>query len=267
MSNQYRKLPYQGGSPREISEVVNNAMEGKINSTGSFTLATGGATTTTIEDKRIGADSVILFMPTTLSAAASNKYPFGLFEDDAAQTFASANTPYVLDITESEIAYGMSLASNQITVDYAGLYDVHVGADFTNTSSQIHDAYMWLRVNGTNVAHTTAQFGVSDKQGSTVGATPVSVTHPLELDSGDYVEIVVAVDDTSVSLAARAEQTTPYARPSSPSVMVEMSMLQPSQSTGSAFELYVSSQTTGSATLSHLPNTEADKTYRYLVIG
>ena len=30
MSNQYRKLPYQGGTPREISEVVNNCVADSI---------------------------------------------------------------------------------------------------------------------------------------------------------------------------------------------------------------------------------------------
>lgn len=267
MPNQYRRLPLIGATPREISEVVNNLVEGKVNSTGTVTLASGGATTTTLTDRRIGPESIILFMATTLSSAAANYYPYGLFEDDATQTFAAADTAYVLNITESEYTYGTSLASNQITVDYAGLYHVTVHADFTNTSSQIHDANVWLRVNGTDVPHSNAIFGVSDKQGSTVGATPVSTSHPLDLSAGDYIEIVSAVDDTSVSLAASAAQTTPYVRPSAPSLMVEVSMIQPSQSTGSAFELYVSSRTKGQATLSHLPNSETDKTYDYVILG
>lgn len=267
MANQYRILPKEGGSPRQISEVVNNAMEGKINSTGTITLAASGATTTTLNDRRIGPNSVILFEPTTLSAAASNKYPYGLFEDDAAQTFAAADTAYVLDITESEFAYGMSLASNQITVDYAGLYTIHVGADFVNSASQIYDAHMWLRVNGTDVPHSTVQFGVSDKQGSTVGATPAFTSHPLDLSAGDYIEVVAAVESTTISISAAAAQTTPYVRPSSPSIMVELSMVQPAQSSGSAFEMYVTNKGKGTATINHMPNSETDKTYRYVIIG
>ena len=75
MANQYRRLQSMGGTPREVAEVVNNLVEGKINSTGTVTLAASGATTTLLEDIRIGPDSVILFEPITLSAAASNKYP------------------------------------------------------------------------------------------------------------------------------------------------------------------------------------------------
>lgn len=56
----YRKLNWQGGTPREVSEVVNNLVEGKSNNTGEITLNAGGATTTTIYDERIGYNSVVL---------------------------------------------------------------------------------------------------------------------------------------------------------------------------------------------------------------
>ena len=267
MANQYRRLPNLGGTQREVAEVVNNLVEGKINSTGSITLATGGATTTTLTDRRIGPDSVILFMPVSIAAAATNYYPFGLFESDASQTITTANTPQIVTLNDSEYTYGTSLSSNQITVDYAGLYNIHVEATFINSDSQIHDAYLWLRVNGVNVDHTTSWFGVSDKQGATNGATRASVSHPIYLSADDYVELVVEADDTDVSLLANAAQTTPHARPSSPSVLVELRMDQPSQTSGTAFEMYVSDRENGQATINHLPNSIADKTFAYVILG
>ena len=67
----YRKLNPAGSTPREISEVVNNLVEGKSNNTGTITLASASATTTTLNDERIGYDSIILFMPTTANAASA----------------------------------------------------------------------------------------------------------------------------------------------------------------------------------------------------
>lgn len=58
----YRKLNWQGGSPREVSEIVNNLVEGKSNNTGAFSTTTS-TTTTTLTDERIGFNSVIVFMP------------------------------------------------------------------------------------------------------------------------------------------------------------------------------------------------------------
>lgn len=65
----YRKLNWQGGTPREVSEIVNNLVEGKSNNTGDFT-TTQSTTTSTIYDERIGYNSVILFTPMNDKAAS-----------------------------------------------------------------------------------------------------------------------------------------------------------------------------------------------------
>ena len=38
MARMYRTLPYQGGEPRAVAEVTNNAMNGKTNNTGRVPL-------------------------------------------------------------------------------------------------------------------------------------------------------------------------------------------------------------------------------------
>jgi len=65
----YRKLPWTGGDPRSVAEIVNNLVEGKSNNTGDFT-TTQSTTTTTIYNERIGYNSVILFTPMNDKAAA-----------------------------------------------------------------------------------------------------------------------------------------------------------------------------------------------------
>ena len=68
MSN-FLKLPYAGGTTREISQVVNNLIDGKSNNTGSFT-CTASAATPAVTDFRAGKSSIILLMPQTANAAA-----------------------------------------------------------------------------------------------------------------------------------------------------------------------------------------------------
>jgi hypothetical protein len=70
----FRLLNPAGASPREISEVVNNTMNGKTNNTGSITIAVGSATSTIIYDERIGFDSVVLLTPTTTGASGYAYY-------------------------------------------------------------------------------------------------------------------------------------------------------------------------------------------------
>jgi hypothetical protein len=263
----YRKLPFQGGDPRQVAEIVNNLVEGKSNNTGTVDLATGGATTTTINDERIGFNSIILLAPLTLSSASTNAYPYGTFEERADITFATANTPQVLDLSESEYTVGMSLASNRITVSYAGVYDLDVSALFVNTAVQIHEAYIWVRINGTDVPHSATKFSVVESHGGVDGYMPININHPLELDANDYVEVVASVDNTGIYLENYVAQTTPFVRPGIPALMVNLQMIDPSQTTGSAHELYVSSKQKGQATITHLPNSISNKTYGYVIIG
>lgn len=54
---------------RQLAIVVNNVLSGKTNNTGTFTV-THDVATTTLTDSRIGANSVIVAMPTTANAAA-----------------------------------------------------------------------------------------------------------------------------------------------------------------------------------------------------
>lgn len=68
VNQQYRKLIPSGATPREISEVVNNLIEGKSNNTGDFA-TTQSATTTILYNERIGTSSVILFTPMNDKAA------------------------------------------------------------------------------------------------------------------------------------------------------------------------------------------------------
>lgn len=66
---------------RQVANVLNNVLSGKTNNTSSFTVAANAATTT-LTNSRIGANSVILLMPTTANAAAAlaNVYFTGFLE-------------------------------------------------------------------------------------------------------------------------------------------------------------------------------------------
>jgi hypothetical protein len=90
---QFRTLPAFGGDNRAVAEVVRGVMDGKTNNTGSVTLAVGGATTTTINDERIGFGSIILLMPLSSAAAGnlSNLYVSNRIQGAATLTH-SANT-------------------------------------------------------------------------------------------------------------------------------------------------------------------------------
>jgi hypothetical protein len=97
---QFRSLPVFGADNRAVAEVVRGIMDGKTNNTGSVTLAVGGATTTTINDERIGYGSIILFTPLSSTAASSLS---GLYISNRTQ--GSATITHTANITAGK-TYG-----------------------------------------------------------------------------------------------------------------------------------------------------------------
>ena len=89
----YRTLPSIGSDdPRAIALAVRQIAAGKINSTGTVTLA-ASTTTTQVNDERAGGDSVILLMPRTANAATA-----------ISSTYVSARTKQSFTLTHANNA-------------------------------------------------------------------------------------------------------------------------------------------------------------------
>lgn len=86
-------LPNEKDHRRAIAQTLNNTIQGKLNAVTSITLAVS-ATTTTITDKRIGANTWIGLQPTTADAAAalSTTYVSAQTNGSATLTHTSAAT-------------------------------------------------------------------------------------------------------------------------------------------------------------------------------
>ena len=94
--NNFRRLSVLGDDELTLANVVNGILDGKVNSTGSVTLA-NSATTTTLSDDRIGSNSVILFMPTTSDASTVTIHVTGRQKGQATLNHASATTTRSFD--------------------------------------------------------------------------------------------------------------------------------------------------------------------------
>jgi len=259
----YRKLNPTGSEPRDISTVVNGLIEGKSNNTGEITLATGNATTTTINDERIGFNSIILLTPISV-AAGSDAVPYGAFQDTTDQTAVSTTAAYAITFDTTDFSNGVYLSnSSRLNVRNTGIYNLEFSIQFKNTTNDSQDAEVWFRKNGTNIAASNSRFGLPARKSSgdpshIIGA----LNFYLELAAGDYVELMWKVSDTGVSIEHYAAGTSPT-RPATPSVITTMSYISTSASTN----VYVSARSSGSATLKHFSNNTADKTYGYIIVG
>ena len=258
----FRRLPQQGGSPRDVSEIVNRILDGKINSVGLITLDTGGATTTTLLDERISEDSIILFAPYSASAFTDG-VPYGAFQDDTDQSATTTTAAYPMSFSTTDFSNGVSVASgSQITVTSSGIYNLQFSAQVTNSNNQIEDIDIWFRKNGTNIAASNSRFSVNERHGSVDGHLIAALNFFVDLESGDYVEIMWSTTNIAVRLEHLPTQTTPD-RPATPSVIATIQMVSES----STSDVYASNQTQGQCTVNHFANSTANKSYKYVILG
>lgn len=262
----FRTLPPFGGDQRQTAEIVRQIMDGKTNNTGTLTLATGGATTTTLNDLRIGGDSVILFAPTS-AAAFADSVPYGAFQDSTDQTAANTTTAYAITFDTTDYSNGITLSnSSRLNVKNAGVYDLQFSIQFKNTTNDSQDADVWFRKNGTDIAKSNSRFGLAARKSSgdpshSIGA----LNFFIELQANDYVQIMWRVSNTGVSIEQHPADTSPT-RPAVPSVIATMNLV--GGSGNATFNgIYASSQGQGVATITHFANSTADKKYKYVVIG
>lgn len=258
----FLRLPPQGGNPRQISEVVNRILDGKVNSVGTVTLATGDATTTTLYDARISEDSIILIVPYS-SAAMNDPVPYGAFQDTTDQTAASTTAAYAVTLNTTDFSKGISVVSNsQITFETGGIYNIQFSIQFANDDTQIQDVDVWFRKNGTDIAGSNSKFSVPNSHGGTDGHLIASLNFYVQVAANDYVQIMWATSSTLVTIEHLAAQTSPT-RPATPSAIVTANKVDES----STSDVYASNQTQGQCTINHFANSTADKTYRYVVLG
>lgn len=263
----FRQLPVFGSDPRAIAEIVNGIMNGKTNNHGTVTLATGNATTTTINDARIGANTKIFVIPFSANAFTDST-PYGAFQDSTDQTAASTTAAYAVTYNTTDFTNGISVASNsRLTVNSYGVYNIQFSLQFANTDTQIQDVDVWFSKNGTNIANSNSRFSIPNSHGGVDGHLIAALNFWVELNANDYVEIMWRTTSTAVSIQQIPTASSPT-RPATPSVILTMNFVS-SNGTNAAgdYGVYVSSQGKGTATLTHFANSTSDKTYAYILVG
>jgi hypothetical protein len=111
------------------------------------------------------------------------------------------------------------VGGNKITFSQLGVFNVCTSIQFTNTATQIHDATIWFRKNGTDIANTASKVSIPNSHGGTPGNLIFYVDLPGKYATGDYVQLYWSATSTQVSLTTIAAGTSPVT-PVSPSVLV-----------------------------------------------
>jgi hypothetical protein len=153
--------------------------------------------------------------------------------------------------------------STRINVRNAGVYDVSFSLQLSNSTNDHQHADVWLRINGVDLANSGSRFGIGPRKSTgDPSAVIASMNKYVNLAANDYIEIAGSVSDVGVTLE-HFPANTGIPRPAIPAAIIDVQYVAPMAYSN----IYISSQSKGSAVVSHYANSTASKTYAYVVIG
>jgi hypothetical protein len=153
------------------------------------------------------------------------QFPYAAVQRTTDKTLV-ANTATQITFNVNDFLNGCSNdGTDGIRVTYSGIYNYQFSVQFANTSTSIHEAWIWLRVNGVDVPGTGSRFSVPNKHGGVDGYLIAAANFYVEMQAGDTVEMWSAVDNVAVYMEAYAAQTSPFAMPSIPSVVATLTFV------------------------------------------
>jgi hypothetical protein len=264
----FRVLPPFGGEPRAVAEILNGVMNGKTNNTGTITLNTGNLTTTELIDERISIDTKIVLIPFS-DAAEEDTAPYGQFSDYNDQAATTIGTENILGLDTEDFASNVYLSNgNRINFRNSGKYAIQFSIQVVNSTNDVHSLDIWFKKNGSNVAKSNSKFGIKQRKSSGQPSQLIAATMVFfDITAGDYIQLAWRPTDIGVSFehfaAVAASAGVTPAIPETPTCFVTVQYIAPYAYSN----IYVESQTKGSAVISHFANDTADKTYAYILIG
>lgn len=140
----------------------------------------------------------------------------GTFFDTSTQTDGSGAE--AMTFNTSALSRGVTLAdSSKIYVDRAGLYEFQLSTHIHNDDTQAHTFELWGRLNGEDIANSRFIYSVPSSHGGVSGALIPSQNFWLNLNAGDYVQIMWTTDSADVTIAYHTAEAS---KPVSPSLML-----------------------------------------------
>jgi hypothetical protein len=125
---------------------------------------------------------------------------YGSFYDTTDQTAAAINTAYGMTFNTTDITNGVYIGSptSRVYVDTVNVYNIQFSAQLINTAGGAHNAWIWLRKNGTDIPNSATALRIEGNNTEAVAAW----NFLLSMNAGDYFELMWEVSDLSVSLHA-----------------------------------------------------------------
>jgi hypothetical protein len=158
--------------------------------------------------------------------------PFIEASDSGTQYATGNNTPTIVNWDTTALGNGFTLnVGNTATALVTGVYKITYSLQFANDANDVHDAVVWLRVNGStsaaDVPNSTTNFSVPARKSAGVPSFVCGYSEVVfALNAGDEVGLWWGTDLAATSggvdgvyIYSEVAQTTPMPYPATPSAI------------------------------------------------
>ena len=143
---------------------------------------------------------------------------YSLFRDMSDQT-ALANTPTAIEFDTPLIQNGITISSGtDLVFARGGMFNFTLSMRIENTDNQIHNFYLWGRLNDLDLQGTLTRTSVPESHGGNPGAIVLERSYFAQMARGDIIKVMWMTDNTGVFLQASTAVVGPPALPSGSSV-------------------------------------------------
>ena len=170
-----------------------------------FTI-TGGGQSNSAASSSFGQDLAPAYTP-----QVSDKR-YGSFYDTSTQTAAATGTAYPITLNSTSITEGVYIGTptSRVYVDRVGTYNFQFSAQLLKGGGGSGNVYIWYRINGADIANSATIVTLAGSSSASVAAWNFVV----EMNAGDYFELVWSTDDTGCQIQAVAASAPVPAIPS-----------------------------------------------------
>ena len=162
------------------------------------------------------------------------EFPHIAASDEAIQYATAANTPTIVKWSSLDSGSGFTLnANNTATAESPGIYKITYSLQFANNDNAIHDAIVWLRVNGSSpssandIPNSTTVFTLQARKSALLPNYVCGYSEVVfAMNAGDSVGLWWGTDQaatsggvTGIYIDYRSAQTSPMPYPAVPSVI------------------------------------------------
>jgi hypothetical protein len=161
----------------------------------------------------------------SITVASTTITGYGVYIVDQLTGTAGAAGTYTTSTSGTVASQSMtSRTTSRLTALIAGTYNFQWSGQFSNLANSTEDAYVWLRINGTDLAGSTGKLSLLARKSAGVPSTNIiGWNYYVNLNANDYLEIFAVVTNSALTIATYPKTTgTPLSYPSTASVVATL---------------------------------------------